>query len=43
MATMDIGDTSPFDWDVAMSGIDVNFNAVVTSSTWLAKLIIRMV
>lgn len=43
MATMDIGDTSPFDWDVAMNGIDVNFNAVVTSSTWLAKLIIRMV
>lgn len=43
MTTMDIGDTSPFDWDVVINGGNIEFNAVVASSTWLAKLIIRTV
>jgi hypothetical protein len=43
ITTMDIGDTSVFDWDVTIVGPDIQFNAVVASSTWLAKLIIRTV
>lgn len=43
ITTMDIGDTSVFDWDVVINGGNIEFNAVVASSTWLAKLIIRTV
>jgi hypothetical protein len=43
ITTMDIGDTSVFDWDVVINGGNIEFNAVVTSSTWLAKLIVRTV
>ena len=43
ITTMDIGDTSVFDWDVAINGADIEFNAIVTSSTWVVKLIIRTV
>ena len=43
ITTMDIGDTSVFDWDVTIVGPDIQFNAVVASSTWVVKLIIRTV
>ena len=40
--TQDIGNTSGFRWDVAVSGVDVNLNAAITSGTWDVKLIIRL-
>ena len=41
-ATQDIGDTSGFQWDVQMSGSDINLESIVTSGTWNIKLIAKV-
>lgn len=41
--TMDIGNTDDFVWQVAVSGIDINYNSIVASGTWTTKLIVRTV
>ena len=43
IATMDIGNTDSFVWDVVMSGANLNVNSVVTSGTWSIKLIIKTI
>ena len=42
-ATQDIGNTSNFQWDVQMSGSDINLEAIITSGTWDIKLITRII
>lgn len=41
--TMDVGNTDDFVWQVAVSGIDINYNSVVASGTWTTKLIVRTI
>ena len=41
--TMDVGNTDDFVWQVAISGIDINYNSVVASGTWTTKLIVRTI
>ena len=41
--TQDIGDTSGFNWNVLVSGADINLESVVTSGTWNIKLIARAI
>lgn len=41
--TQDIGDTSGFQWNVLMSGSDINLEAIVSSGTWNVKLIARVI
>jgi hypothetical protein len=42
-ATMDIGNTDNFVWNVVMSAADLNVNSVVASGTWDIKLIVRTI
>lgn len=41
--TMDVGNTDDFVWQVAVSGIDINYNSIVASGTWTTKLIVRTI
>ena len=41
-ATQDIGNTSGFQWDVQMSGSDINLESIVTSGVWDIKLIAKV-
>jgi hypothetical protein len=42
-ATQDIGNTSGFQWDVVMSGSDINLDSIVTSGVWDIKIIARII
>ena len=37
-ATMDIGNTTDFDWDVVIAGNAVKVNSVVTAGSWTVKI-----
>jgi len=37
-ATMDIGNTTDFDWDVVIAGNAVKVNSVVTAGSWTIKI-----
>ena len=37
-ATMDIGNTVDFDWDVVIAGNDIKVNSIVTAGSWNVKI-----
>ena len=37
-ATMDIGNTVDFDWDVVIAGNDIQVNSIVTAGSWNVKI-----
>lgn len=37
-ATMDIGNTTDFDWDVVIAGNGIKVNSVITAGSWTVKI-----